>query len=82
MLYDQDLPLFLWEEVCGTAIFLQTRSPHRVVGSKTPKEAFTGRRLDVGNLGMFECLNYSHVPSKKRMKLEPIVEKGILVGYN
>ena len=31
---------------------------------------------------MFGCLTYSHVPSEKRRKLEPTIEKGILVGYN
>ena len=37
---------------------------------------------DVGHFRMFGCLTYSHVPSEKRTKLEPNVEKGILVGYN
>ena len=52
------------------------------MGSRTPEEAFTGRRLDIGHLRMFGCLTYSHVPSEKRTKLEPTTEKGILVGYN
>ena len=52
------------------------------MGSRTPEEAFTGRRSDIGHLRMFECLTYSHVPSEKRTKLEPTTEKGILVGYN
>ena len=40
------------------------------------------RRPDIGHLRMFGCLTYSHVPSEKRTKLEPTVEKGILVGYS
>lgn len=52
------------------------------MGSRTPEESFIGRRPDIGHLRMFGCLTYSHVPSEKRTKLEPIVEKGILVGYN
>ena len=82
MLHDQDLPLFLWIEACSIAIYLQNRSPHRAVGSKTPEEAFTGRRLDVGHFWMFGCLTYSHVPSEKRTKLEPTADKGIFVGYS
>ena len=82
MLHDQDLPLFLWAEACSTVVYLHNRSPHRAVGSRTPEEAFTGRRLDIGHLRMFGCLTYSHVPSEKRTKLEPTAEKGILVGYN
>ena len=82
MLYDQDLPLFLWEEACSTAVYLQNRRPHRAVGSRTLEEAFTGRRPDIGHLRMFGCLTYSHVPIEKRTKLEPTAKKGILVGYN
>jgi hypothetical protein len=52
------------------------------VGSRTPEEAFIGRRPDIGHLRMFGCLTYSHVPSEKRTKQEPTTEKGILVGYS
>ena len=81
MLYDQDLPLFLWAEACCTAFYLQNRSPHKAVGSKTPEEAFTGRRPDIWHIRMFGCLTYSHVSSEKRTKLDPTAKKGILVGY-
>jgi hypothetical protein len=57
-------------------------SPHRDLGSKTPKEAFTRRRPDVGHLRIFGCLTFSHVSSEKRTKLDPTAEKGFLVGYN
>ena len=39
MLHDQSLPFFLWVEACRTVVYLQNRSPHRVVGNKTPKES-------------------------------------------
>ena len=82
MLHDQDLPLFLWTKACRIAVYLQNRSPHRVVGSNTPQEAFTGVRPDVRHFRMFGCLTFSHVPSEKRTKLEPTAEKGIFVGYS
>ena len=82
MLHDQELPLFLWTEACRTAVYLQNRSPHKVVGNRTPEEAFTGVRPDVRHFRMFGCLTFSHVPSEKRTKLEPTAEKGIFVGYN
>ena len=44
MLHDQGLPFFLWAEACNTAVYIQNRSPHRVLGSKTPEEAFTGKK--------------------------------------
>ena len=52
------------------------------MGSKTPEEAFTGVRPDVGHFRMFGCLTFSHAPSEKRTKMEPIVEKVIFVGYS
>jgi hypothetical protein len=82
MLHDQGLPLFLWVEACYTAVYLQNRSPHRVVGSMTPEEAFSGKKPDVGYFRIFWCITYSYVPSKKRTKLQPMAERGIFVGYS
>jgi hypothetical protein len=82
MLHDHGLPFFLWVEACNTAMYLQNSSPHRALGRKTPEEAFTGRRPDVGHLRIFGYLTFSHVPSEKRTKLDPTAKKGILVGYS
>jgi hypothetical protein len=82
MLHDQSLPLYLWAEACATAVYLQNRSPHRILGKMTPEEAFTGRRPDVRHIRIFGCLAYSHVPSERRTKLDPTAQQGILVGYS
>ena len=82
MLHDQGLLLFLWAEACCTAVYLQNRSPHRVAGSRTPEEAFTGVKPDIEHFRMLGCLTFSHVPSEKRTKLESTAEKGIFVGYS
>jgi hypothetical protein len=82
MLHDQGLPLFLWAEACYTAVYLQNKSPHIALGDKTPEEAFSGKKLEVGHFRIFGCLTYSHVPSEKRTKLEPTTEKEIFVGYS
>jgi hypothetical protein len=82
MLHDQSLPLYLWAEASATAVYLQNRSPHRILGKMTPEEAFTGRRPDVEHIRIFGCLTYSHVPSEKRTKLDPTAQQGILVGYS
>ena len=58
ILHDQGLPFFLWVEACSTAVYLHNRSPHSALGSKTPEEAFTGRRPDVGHLCIFGCLTF------------------------
>jgi hypothetical protein len=81
MLHDQGLPLFLWDEACHTVVYLQNKSPHRAVGSMTPKEAFSGKKPEVGHFQIFGCITYSYVPSEKRTKMEPMAERGIFVGY-
>jgi hypothetical protein len=82
MLHDQGLPVFFWAKACYTVVYLQNRSPHRAVGIMTPKEAFSGKKPEVGHFRIFGCLIYSHVPSEKRTKLETMKEKGIFVGYS
>jgi hypothetical protein len=76
------LPLYLWAEASATAVYLQNTSPHRILGKITLEEAFTGRRPNVEHIMIFGCLTYSHVPSEKRTKLDPITQQGILVGYS
>jgi hypothetical protein len=80
MLHDQDLPKFLWAKACNTAVYLQNRSPHRVLGNVTPEEAFTRKKPDTKHLHIFGCVVYYHIPTEKRTKLDPTAEKGILVG--
>jgi hypothetical protein len=82
MLYDQDLPKFLWEEACNTAVYIQNKSSHSMLGRKTLEEVFTGKKSEVGQFRIFGYLVYCHVPSEKRTKLEATAEKGIFVGYN
>ena len=36
MIYDQDLPMHLWEEVARTAVYVQNRISHSALGFKTP----------------------------------------------
>jgi len=36
ILHDQGLPLHLWAEAFNTTIYLQNRSPHHILGMKTP----------------------------------------------
>ena len=78
MIHDQDLPMHLWEE----AVYLQNRTPHRVLENKTPEEVFSGKKPEVSHLRIFRCLVYIHMPKEKRTKLEPSRRKGIFVGYS
>ena len=53
MLHDQGLPLHLWVEACNKTVYLQNIIPYRILGMKTPKEDFSGKRLDLGHLRIF-----------------------------
>jgi hypothetical protein len=52
------------------------------LGRITPEEAFTGKGPEIGHLRIFGCLVYCHVLAERRTKLEPTIEKDILVGYS
>jgi hypothetical protein len=70
MMCDQDLPSSLWAEATNTAIYIQNRSPHAILGEKTPEEAFTGENPEVGHLRIFGCPVFIHIPKEKRTKME------------
>jgi hypothetical protein len=82
MIHDQDLPMHLWAEATRTVVYVQNKSPHRVLGNKTPEEMFTGEKPEVSHLRIFGCPVYVHVPKDKRSKLDPSGKKGIFVGYS
>ena len=82
MLTNLDLPLSLWAEVACTVVYIQNISPHAILGEKTPKEVFIGKKPAVDHMTIFGTPVYIHVPKEKRAKLEPSEKKGIFVGYN
>jgi hypothetical protein len=82
MIHDQELPMFLWAEACNTTVYVHNKSPHRILGDKTPEEAFSGVKPEIGHLRIFGCPIYIHVHVEKRTKLEPSGQKGIFVGYS
>ena len=65
-----------------TAIYIQNKCPHIALGRKTPEEVFTGTRIDVSRICIFDSICYFHVHADNRKKLDPFGEKGLLVGYN
>ena len=50
MLHDQDLPMHLWIEVARTDVYVQNRTPHKVLENKTPEEFFSGKKPEVSHL--------------------------------
>ena len=71
MLHDQSLPLYLWAEASAAAVYLQNRSPHRILGKMTPEEAFIGRRPDVEHIRIFGCLILFSCPLREEDKARP-----------
>jgi hypothetical protein len=82
LLNDQGLSMFLWGEVAMKTIYVQKKSPHRILKDMTLEESFSGNKPNVENLRIFGCPFYSHIPKDKRNKIEPSGKKGIFIGYN
>jgi len=69
-LHDQGLNFNLWVEACNTLVYLKNQSPHRILGMITPKEAFSGRKMDVLHFRTFGAYVYCHVSKESRKMLE------------
>jgi hypothetical protein len=82
MIYDQELPMFLWEKVCNIVVYVKNRSPHRILGDKTLEDEFSWVNPEIINLRIFGCPIYIHVHVEKKKKMEPLGQKGIFVWYN
>ena len=82
ILHDQDLSMHLWAEAAKIVVYVQNRTPHRVLENKTPEEVFSGKKPEVNHLRIFGCPVYIHIPKEKRTKLDPSGKKGIFVGYS
>jgi hypothetical protein len=82
MIHDQSLSMFLWVEASMTAVYVQNRSPHKILKNITLEEAFTRVKPEVGHFRIFGCPVYIHIPKDKRSKLEPSGRKGTFVGYS
>ena len=82
MMYDQDMPKFLWAKACNTAIYVQNMTPHWALGKITLEKVFTGKTPEVSHFKIFGSLAYCRIPEEKRKNLDQIAEKGYLEGYD
>ena len=82
MLHDQDLPMHLWAEASRTTVYVQNRTPHRILENKTHEEFFSNKKPKFSHLRIFSCPVYIHILKEKRKKLDPSGKKGIFVGYS
>ena len=63
-------------------MYVQNRTPHRVLENKTHEEVFSGKKPEIIHHKIFGCPVYIHIPKEKRTKLDPLGKKGIFVGYS
>jgi hypothetical protein len=82
MIHDPYLPMHVWEETSGTTVYVKNKSPHHVLRNETPGEIFTSEKTKFIHLRVFGCPVYVHVPKEKRLKLDPLRNKGIFFGYS
>ena len=80
ILHDQDLPMHLWIEAARTVVYVQNRTPHRVLENKTPEEAFSSKKPEVIHIRIFSCPVYIYISKEKRTKLDPSRKKGYTCG--
>jgi IS30 family transposase len=69
MILTQGLELEFWGEVVNMAVYIKNQCPTKALDSKTPQEAWSGRKPDVSHLKVFGCKAFAHVPNEKRTKL-------------
>ena len=71
MLHYQDIPMHLWVESSRTVVYVQNRTPQRVLEKKTREEVFSSKKPEVSHLRIFDCPVYIHISKEKRTKLDP-----------
>jgi len=77
MILAQGLGLEFW----GEAVNIKNRCPTKALDSKTPQEAWSGRKPDVSHLIVFGCKAFAHVLDEKRTKLESKSMPCVFLGY-
>jgi transposase InsO family protein len=77
MIHDQNLPMILWAKASMTAVYVQNRSPHKILKNMTLEEAFTGVKPEVGHFRIFGCLVCTQ---GKEDQARPFRHKGYICG--
>ena len=79
ILHDQDLPMHIWAEAARTTVYVQNRTPHRVLKTKNPEEVFSRKKPKFSHLRIFGCHVYIHIP-KEENKIRSFRKKGYICG--
>jgi len=82
IMFQMNVPKYLWSEAVLTAVYLINRMPSRILGMKSPVELLMGRQEFKVPPKVFGCVCFvrDHRPSVG--KLDPQAVKCIFVGYS
>ena len=69
-------------EAMSIAIYTLNRCPIKFILSKTPFNAWSGRKPNYSHLRVFGCEIFSYIIYEKRKKLDKRAKKCIFVGYD
>jgi hypothetical protein len=75
------VPGRFWGEAVSTAVYLLNKAPTKSLNSKTPFEAWFGRKLGVRHLRTFGCLAYAKKLGPGVSKLSDRSIPGVFLGY-
>jgi transposase InsO family protein len=82
MLIEKNIPLFLWPEAVSYANYLLNRSPSRSLGSRTPYEAFYGKKPNISQLREFGSKCWVLQQDGQNHKLMPRSREMIFMGIS
>lgn len=71
-----------WAEALNTVVYVLNRTGTSSVKGKTPYELIFNKKPAIQYLKVFGSTVYTHVPKKKRKKLDHKSKKGIFIGYS
>ncbi|TYK05798.1 Retrovirus-related Pol polyprotein from transposon TNT 1-94 [Cucumis melo var. makuwa] len=79
MLSEVNLPYNFWTEAVATTTYTINKSPSTTIDLRTAEELWKGRKPDLSNLKVFNCVAYAH---SKQGKLDPRALKCMFLGYS
>lgn len=80
VLYDQNMPCYLWAKACSITMYIQNKVPHKVLCKMTIEEAFTRKKPDVSHFRIFGSLTHYHIRGDTCYKLDQTTERRYLWG--
>lgn len=80
MLSHAKLPKSFWGEAVRTAVDLINLSPSRPLNGEIPDEVWYGKKASYGQLRVFGCRAFVHVPKDERAKLDTKTKECIYLG--